>query len=47
MKRLNLSEWAITHRALVLFMIILLGQVETLHGVLPVLRFIAFRWCGL
>src|ERR1043165_2222708 len=25
MKRLNLSEWAITHRALVLFMIILLG----------------------
>ena len=25
MKRFNLSEWAITHRALVLFMIILLG----------------------
>ena len=25
MKRLNLSEWAITHRALVLFMILLLG----------------------
>ena len=25
MKRLNLSEWAITHRALVLFMIILIG----------------------
>src|ERR1044072_6253282 len=25
MKRLNLSEWAITHRALVLFTIILLG----------------------
>jgi hypothetical protein len=25
MKRFNLSEWAITHRALVLFMILLLG----------------------
>ena len=25
MQRLNLSEWAITHRALVLFMIILIG----------------------
>src|SRR3977135_3351692 len=25
MKRLNLSEWAITHRPLVLFMILLLG----------------------
>jgi multidrug efflux pump len=25
MKRFNLSEWAITHRALVLFMIIILG----------------------
>jgi multidrug efflux pump subunit AcrB len=29
MKRLNLSEWAITHRALVLFMIILLGAAGT------------------
>ena len=25
MKRFNLSEWAITHRALVLFMIVVLG----------------------
>ena len=25
MKRFNLSEWAITHRALVLFMIMILG----------------------
>src|SRR5436309_7368902 len=25
MQRLNLSEWAITHRALVLFMILMLG----------------------
>ena len=25
MKRFNLSEWAITHRALVLFMILLVG----------------------
>jgi multidrug efflux pump subunit AcrB len=25
MKRFNLSEWAITHRALVLFMILLIG----------------------
>src|ERR1700719_4091112 len=29
MKRFNLSEWAITHRALVLFMILILGAAGT------------------
>ena len=29
MKRFNLSEWAITHQALVLFMILLLGAAGT------------------
>ena len=29
MQRFNLSEWAITHRALVLFMILILGAAGT------------------
>jgi len=31
MKRFNLSEWAITHRALVLFMIMILGAAEPIR----------------
>src|SRR5262245_37877039 len=35
MKRFNLSEWAITHRALVLFMILILGAAVTYSFVKP------------